>query len=345
MKKKLPVPDTRYMSLLSLSAGPVKWELLKTAVELNLFDFLQTPDTAAGVSAKLETHPANTGYLLKALVSVGWLEYDSGTYWNADIAETFLTTDKDTAIGKALIDMAGWNQPVLNGGMLDLVRNGPLDPRDFTDESVWETVARSGLNYCRCGRAQLIADQVAALLEFPGFEKILDMGAGPGIIGIAVADRHPGLACVLFDRPEVCRVADEVIAEYGVAARVKTMPGNYMEDPVGTGYDLVMANFTLNFYRDRLDDIMAKTYEALAPGGVFMVTSDALTRDKTAPAASVVSWLPTTLQGMDMSFSRGEIDRAMIGAGFVSTQSRILESAVESAHGPVDMIVARKTAG
>ena len=45
-------------------------------------------------------------------------------------------------------------------------------------------------------------------------------------------------------------------------------------------YDFIMANFTLNFYRDRLDEIMRKVYKALKPDGIFMVTSDGLSKDK-----------------------------------------------------------------
>lgn len=73
-----------------------------------------------------------------------------------------------------------------------------------------------------------------------------------------------------------------------------------------------------------------------------MVTSDGLMEEKTAPAASVISWLSTSLQGMDMSFERGVIADAMLHAGFVSTQSQMLTHVELEAHGSVDMIVGRK---
>ena len=150
------------------------------------------------------------------------------------------------------------------------------------------------------------------------------------------------MECVLFDPPTVCRVADEVIAEYGLADRVTTIPGDYMSDPIGEGYDLVMANYTLNFYRDRLDEIMDKVYRALNPGGVFLVTSDGLTDGKTAPAQTVISWLSVSLQGMDISFKQGEIANAMLRAGFVSTQTQTLNDIETEAHGPVDLTIGRK---
>ena len=179
-------------------------------------------------------------------------------------------------------------------------------------------------------------------LEFASFSRILDLGAGPGVIGIAVASAHPSLECYLCDQPAVCRVAEEVIAEYGLEDRVRTLSGDYMNDPIGGNYDFIMANFTLNFYGDRLDQIMAKVYQALNPQGVFMVTSDGLTHEKTRPEASVISWLSTALQGMDMSFERGVVADAMLRAGFVSTQSQMMTDVDVEAHGPVDMIIGRK---
>jgi ubiquinone/menaquinone biosynthesis C-methylase UbiE len=225
------------------------------------------------------------------------------------------------------------------------VQQGPEAAGDIADEGVWEENARVSINFCRSGRAQRIAERVASLSEFPAFSRILDLGAGPGVIGIAVATAHPTLTCDLYDRRAVCKVADEVIAEYGMADRVRSVAGDYMNDPIGDSYDLVMANYTLNFYRNRLDEIMKKVHLALRPGGVFLVTSDGLTDEKTAPPGTVFSWLSMALQGIDLSFKRGEISEAMLRAGFVSTQSEILSDIAVEPHGPVEMIVGRKAEG
>lgn len=345
MKKDLPDPNFSYGELFRLPYEAVKWEVLKTAIELEIFERLTEPETATGLASRLSTHEANTEHLLKALVGLGLLVYSNGYYGNSPISETFLTTNKDTSIGKALLFMSGWTSLVLNGGMMNLVRKGPSSTGDFSDESIWEAGARASLNHSRCGRAQMIAEQVAALPEFPSFSRMLDLGAGPGVIGVAVTAAHPKLNCIVFDQEAVCAVSKEVITEYGMEDRVQTMSGDYMNDPIGDNYDFVMANFTLNFYQDRLDDVIAKVHDALQPGGVFMVSSDGLNKDKTAPAASVISWLPTCLQGKDMSFRRGVISNAMLRAGFVSTESRIVTDVELEAHGPVDVIIGRKSNG
>lgn len=345
MKKEIPAPDLGCSSLFTLPYWALRWEMLKTAIELNVFDHLTESNTAEQIAEALSTHPKNTEHFLNSLTALGCLSKENGRFKNTQLAQKFLINGEDMSIGGSLLFISNWTIPLLNGGLKDLVQNGPSSSEGLEDEEIWETGARATLNYSRCARAQLIAAQIASLPEFASFSRILDLGAGPGIMGIAVTAAHPSLRCFLFDRPTVCRVAEEVIAEYGLQDRVRTLHGDYMNDPIGENYDFIMANFTLNFYRERLDEIMDKVYRALHPNGIFMVTSDGLTDEKTQPAATVISWLAPALQGMDISLERGVLADAMLQTGFISTQSYYLPTTELEAHGPVDMVVGRKSKG
>ncbi len=325
-----------------LQYAALKWELLKTAIELKLFDLTTEPVTARTVSDKRCLHAGNTEYMLNALVALGCLKKEKELYQNTRQTEQFLTSGKDTSLGDSLLFMSSWILPLLNGGLKEMVTNGPPPKQDISAPEIWEKSARVSINFSLCGRAQSVAHYVSMLPEFASFNRVLDLGAGPGIIGIAVTAAHPSLQCVLFDQPAVAKVAREVVEEYGIGDRVTVQSGDYMQDDFGMDYDCIMANFTLIFFRDNLGKIMEKTLAALKPGGVFMVTSDGLSHDRTAPAESVISWLPTMLQGNDMSFETGQIARAMLDAGFVSTEIKTLTDIECKAHGPVEMTIGRK---
>lgn len=341
MKKPLPDPQMEAKEMFALANSAVKWELLKSALILNLFDGLSDPKTAEEVAFAYAMHPPNTEHFLNALTALGYLVKNNGRYCNTPATESLLTRGKDTFVGEALLFFESWHRPLQNGVLLNLVRNGPTPMQDLGDENLWERAARVSLNASRAGRAQAIASQVAALPEFPSFSRMLDLGSGAGMIGIAVAAAHPSLKCWLFDKPAVCRVADEVIAEYGMENHVTTLSGDYLVDAIGEDYDFVIASYTFNFSPDRLEEILARIHQALRPGGVLMVVSDGLTSDRTAPATTVISWLSATLQGMNM-FERGKIADAMLQAGFVTTQSRILDDIDIVANGPVELTVGRK---
>lgn len=342
MRKTFPAPTFDSAELFGLPYDAVKWELLKTAIELNLFDQTTAPAAAIEFASTLSLHPGNTEYVLNALVALGCLTKTDEQYKNTPQTEAFLTSGEDTSLGASVLFMAGRNEPLLNGGLRELIENGPPPRQEIADPVIWEKGARVSGNHSRCGRAQMVARYVAELPEFPSFKKILDIGAGPGVFGVAVAAAHPILTCVVFDQAPVAEVAREVVAEYGMEERVSARGGDYMNDDFGSGYDFVMANYTSSSYRDRLSEIARKVLEALNPGGVFMVTSDGMSADGTAPAGTVISWLSTKLTGNDMSFKTGQIARAMLDAGFVSTETRTLTDIDLEAHTPVEMTIGRK---
>lgn len=342
MKKAIPDPHIQAKEMFALTYNTVKWELLKSALILNLFDSLSEPRTADQIASTFSMHLQNTKHFLNALTALGYLIKNESRYCNAPATESLLTRDKDTFIGETLLFMESWHRPLQNGVLLNLVRNGPMRIYNPTDENLWEKAARISLNACRAGRAQAIASQVAALPEFPSFSRILDLGSGPGMIGIAVTASHPSLHCSLFDKPAVCRVAKDVIAEYGMENRIVTLGGNYLEDEIGEDYDFVLACYTFDFYRTRLEEILSKVHRALRPGGVFMVISNSLARNRTTPTDTIISWLSTVLQGEDMSFKQGEIADTMLKAGFATTQNRMLEDVAIETNGPVELTIGRK---
>ena len=345
MTTQLPTPDLSTANLFELPHEMVKWLTIKTALELKIFDFLSTPKTAEEISLELATDPVNTGHLLNVLTAMGCTSKTEDKFQNTPSAESCWKSTGDTSLRQSFLFMSGWCDPMLNGGMLELIKNG-APANDYTEEignpEIWKKAAYASLNITRCSRAQAMADTVKQLPEFPNFKKILDLGAGPGIIGIAITLAHPNTECVLFDQPEVCDVANEVIADYSLQNRVSVMRGNYMTDSIGSGYDFIIANFTLNFFKNNLEPIFQKIYSALNPGGIFLVSSDGMEPTRTGPIETVTSWFPTCLQGSDMSFTKGEIAAEMLKTGFTSTARHTLEKIPLEAHGPIEITTCRQ---
>ena len=154
-----------------------------------------------------------------------------------------------------------------------LVKEGPPLPSKETDmgsEEIWVRYAASMANYQRAGAAQQAVKIVSGLSEFPSFGKMLDLGGGPGIIGIAIVTSHPTMKGAIFDKPSVVNVAERFIKEYKMEDRMAVMGGDYIHDSIGEGYDLIWASTTLNFARHDLDTPMKKIYDALNPDGVFV---------------------------------------------------------------------------
>jgi predicted TPR repeat methyltransferase len=219
------------------------------------------------------------------------------------------------------------------------VRSGPTDePTNLGNETIWAAHARSMANYQRSGAAQKMATLVAQVDGFDSFEKMLDLGGGPGLYCIAMVAEHPSMRGVIFDQPAVVKVAEEFIAEYEMADRVTTMGGDYLNDPIGDGYDLIWASATLNFARAGLDAMIEKIHGALKPGGIFVSHADGLTQERTQPAAYVLGSMAWMFSGQDIMFNSGEIAEAMKRAGFASVESATVETPMM----PMELDIARK---
>jgi methylase of polypeptide subunit release factors len=66
--------------------------------------------------------------------------------------------------------------------------------------------------------------------------KVLDIAAGHGLFGIAIAKHKPGAHIVAVDWAQVLEVAKENAAKAGVADRYTVVPSSAFEVDFGGGY-------------------------------------------------------------------------------------------------------------
>ncbi|MBN2560933.1 MAG: methyltransferase [Phycisphaerae bacterium] len=337
--KNLPQVDLDFDHLTRILYGAIPARLLLTAIELKVFSHLTEPMSADSVASKIQSHPGSTRPFLDALAANELLSKRQGRYQNTPLADAFLVEGRPTYLGDVFRNLTEYMRPALES-MTTLVREGQAPPRGFSDPSLEERETEIYANYQRAGRAQQAAAMVSKLPEFPQMTKMLDLGAGAGLIGLAIVAAHPTMTGVLFDRPDVVEVARQFISEYEMEGRVATIGGDYSTDAIGDGYDLVWTSYTLNFHRGDLDPIMRKIHAALNPGGVYASLAEGLSHERTKPATLVNAMLAHSLAGDDLTFDVGEIAQAMLRAGFRSVHSRQVEGGCW--HGPAVVDIGRK---
>lgn len=341
--KPLPEVKNSYKDLFNVLYAPIRSKLLMTGLELKVFDHLAEPTSAEKVARRIGAHPGNTGALLDGLASMDLLEKKNGLFCNSPVAHEFLVGNATTYLGGLFLFTS--NMFVQSGleNMQELVKNGPpeMPGEDMSSEGMWAHCARTGANYQRAGMAQRVAEIVRNLPELPDFGKMLDLGCGAGLYGIAIVADHPGMKGVLFDRPEVVGVARDFIGEYEMQDRVEVMAGDYLQDPIGEEYDLVWASNTLNFAKHDIDSVMGKIHEALNPGGVFVSLSDGLTDEGTKPPEMLLGMIPIAMSGWNMSFDQGFLADSMQRVGFETVRSRT----IDTLWGQMELDIARKSKG
>lgn len=337
--KRLPEVRLSFEPLTRILGGGIPAKLLLSAIELRVFSHLTHPTSADSLARRIHTNPDNTRVLLDALAANDLIHKRGGQYRNTPLAETFLVEGQPTYLGDVLADDAEWMQPALES-LTSLVKDGPSSPGRPAHSVPWPKEAEIRANGQRAGVAQQAAALVSRLPEFAHMKKMLDLGAGPGLIGLAIVAAHPTMTGALFDRLEVVEVARRFIREYEMEDRVVAIGGDFATDPLGDGYDLVWTSYALNFYRDDLDPIFRKIHAALNPGGVFVSFAEGLIHERTKPTALINAMLASNLTGPNVMFDEGEIARAMLRAGFRSVHTRPAEQPLF--HGPAVLDIARK---
>lgn len=330
----LPDTETDFKQTYDLIYQAVQGHLLMAALEFKVFDHLAQPINAGQLETAIGVARNRCQTMLDALCACGYARKVKETYVNTDLSRRFLAAESPSYIGGLLI--GAWNTQVKPLESLPQILKEEFPPSaadELSRDELWAQFAHANAQYARAGLAQLAVEHISDLPGFKSFGKMLDLGGGPGLVALALAEANPGMEAVVLDQPVVAKVAQEYIDQYGFSDRVRSLGADYSKDDIGQGYDLVWASATLNFYRDSLSSIFAKIYQAMNPGGVFACFQDGLTHQGTQPREMVLGNFLAGLRGSMTSFLQGEIVQAMLEAGFTPVRSRTLDTSC----GPMDL--------
>jgi 3-hydroxy-5-methyl-1-naphthoate 3-O-methyltransferase len=167
--------------------------------------------------------------------------------------------------------------------------------------------------------------------------RVLDLAAGSGVWGIAMAQGSEKVSVTAVDWPEVIPVTRKTVSRFGLAGRFSYVEGDLLQVDFGSGYNLATLGHILHSEgRERSQALIKKTFQALAPGGTIAVAEFLVNEDRTGPVNALffaVNMLVNTDTGDTYSFE--EISSWLEAAGF--TDARKLD-----APGPSPLILATR---
>lgn len=321
--------------------GPIRSQILLTGIELEVFNFLSEAKSSVEVANAMGTHPKNTGVLLDGLAAMDLITKKNGHYRNTQLSEVYLVKRRPAYMGGMF---SFWSQSLCMGldDLSRYVKEGPPPENppemDIDSDEMWSQNAIFMSEYQRAGLAQLAVEIVSQLPEFHSFEKMLDLGGCAGIVGISIVAAHPRMKGVIFDKPPVVKISKDFIELYEMKDRVTTIGGDYNNDSIGEGYDLIWASASLNFAGLEIDALMKKIYNALNDKGVFVSLSEGLTHERTKPELIMLGFLSAMMMGKGLFFSQGFIGDCMLRAGFRSVRGRT----IDTPSGPMELEIGRK---
>jgi ubiquinone/menaquinone biosynthesis C-methylase UbiE len=169
------------------------------------------------------------------------------------------------------------------------------------------------------------SEAIAQIVGAAGMEtcKVLDIAAGHGIFGIAIARHNPRAEVYALDWQNVLPYARANAEAAGVAERFHEIPGDAFEVDFGEGYDLVLlTNFFHHFDQPTCVRLMRKVHAALREGGRAVTLEFVPDETRVAPPASAtfpLVMLSSTPAGDAYTFS--EYEEMFREAGFARSES------------------------
>ena len=184
--------------------------------------------------------------------------------------------------------------------------------------------------------AQKLADHLKVAMAKEQV-RVIDLAAGSGIWGIAVAQKSPQVRVTAVDWAGMIPTTKRITQKFGARDRFDFIEGDLSEANFGGGYDVATLGHILHSEGEqRSRQLLKKTFRALKSGGTIAIAEWLVNDDRTKPLPSLmfsVQMLVNTEKGDTFSFN--EIKKWLEDAGFKKV--RKLE-----APGPSPLILATK---
>ena len=304
--------------------------VLLTALELDVFTATGSGSNVDDLATRIGSDARATEALLNALVSLGVLQKENGTFRNTPTAQRFLAEGSPDSARQGQLHVANMWQRWSH--LTESVRTGFPAPPIRKDEYVGTFIA--AMDVTARGRARAVVQAVGV----NGARRLLDLGGGSAAYSIAFAKASPDLISEIIDLPDVALLTQEHINKAGLSDRIRVRPGDMLSVQLAPqSYDLVLLSSICHMFSPQENrTLFARAYDALAPNGRIAIADFIADPEKTSPRSAALfalNMLVSTRGGS--TYSEPEYDTWLKGAGFRETKRIRIP-------GPVNIIVATR---
>jgi ubiquinone/menaquinone biosynthesis C-methylase UbiE len=313
--------------------------IIEAALHHGVFDLLDGGSkTVEEVAAQSGASVRGLRAVMNALAGLGLLTKDAeGRYGLTADSAAFLVSTKPGFLGGVIKHTSTQLVPkwlrleeVVRTGKPAASVNREKVGAEFFHKFVEDIFPMSYPSAQRLAEALVIADAKKPV-------KVLDLAAGSGVWGIALAQRSLRVTVTAVDWPGVLDVTRKVATRLGVAGRFSFVAGDLATADFGRGHHIATLGHILHSEGERRGRaLLKKTFKALAKGGTIAIAEFLVDDARTGPPVSLifaVNMLVNTDEGDTWSFD--EIAGWLREAGF--RDPRTIE-----APGPSPLILATK---
>lgn len=322
------IARSRADAAFNLLAGFAYSQVLRAFVEGGLFDVLQDgPLSAADVAARMDLSETAALTLLRAGRPLMLSEEAAPDQWMLGEQGAVFAANPGV---QAMVR----HHRLLYADLADPIALLRTDRREPTDLSRFWTYAgalqgatergadTAEYSQLMAASQHFVADEVLASVNFKDVRRLLDVGGGHGAFLTAIGTAHPHLKLGLFDLPEVVATGGAILGAAVGAARVTAHPGNFFNDSIPEGYDLVSLIRILHDHDDAPAQALLGIIRAsLAPGARLLIAEPMARIPGAEPMGEAFFGLYLWAMGSGRPRSPADIMAMVRAAGFSSARS------------------------
>jgi SAM-dependent methyltransferase len=276
------------------------------------------PRDPAELAEHLGLQPKGTVRVLDVIATLGHVRQNpDGRYEMTKRGRTWLDPRSDTYLGDFLADTYEyWDW---YGGLEDLVRDGKHVElhEKAADDPYWQSYIRGQYQLARLSSAEV----AKAIPLARGAHSVLDVAGAHGEYSMALCRRHEGMRATIVDLPGSARVGEQIVAEAGMADRVRYLVGDMFETDYDGHYDAALCfNIIHHLSPEQIRSLFQRIRAVLRPGAPLCVL-DLYDREsgKRANLASILGLFFHLTSGAD-TYTTDEVGRWMGESGYGSAE-------------------------
>ena len=267
--------------IMEVGMGFFPTKSLLSAVELGVFTTLgSTAMTGEALRSALGLHVRAVPDFLDTLVALRFLDREgegAGAHYR-NTAETALFLDRNSpAYIGGILEMANARLYRFWADLTEALKTGqPQNEVKHAGSSMFNELYKdpARLEQFMNAMSGISAGNFSSFAEkfdFSRYQTLCDVGGATGLLSIIVAQRHPHLRCTSADLPVVVPIAERRIAAAGLAGRISAKPLDFLAEPLPKADVITMGLILHDWNLEKKMHLIRAAYEALPPGGAFVV--------------------------------------------------------------------------
>jgi len=263
--------------LVQIMTGGLNQAIFEIAIDLDIFNKIDKKDLSLKEFSDLFRIPLSSSRVfIQYLCMLGLLKYTNGKFYNSPLTQEYLV-DRDVAWLKDLLAVSRDKRDGLKSKILNPKSQDWYKIRD-KKQKIGETFFKGWLYERRVFWGKELAKQY----DFSEHRTLLDVGGACGGWCLGIRTVFPHLKCLVFDIPQVCRLAESMMEK---TEMVRMVPGSFFENDFPQGADIVLlANVLHDWSPADGRKILSKIHNAMPSQGKLLLSEFYFNDDFSGPA-------------------------------------------------------------